>query len=92
MKKAASARVQVLLANDSPQGALIRRDPSKKTGIIGWNRLNDTFQVGQWLKGKIYPERCDITPDGKNWKAGLTGEQMLVDTNLFTFEKLPAPY
>ena len=67
MKEAAPARVQVLLASDSPQGVLIRRGPSKETGIIGWNRLSDTFQVGQWLKGKVYSERCDIAPDGKHW-------------------------
>jgi hypothetical protein len=25
----------------------------------------DTFRPGQWFKGKIYPDRSDISPDGR---------------------------
>ena len=62
-----SARLHVLLAKQSPQAVIIRRGPSKEVASIGWNRTDDTFVVGQWLKGKIYHFRSDISPDGKHW-------------------------
>ena len=33
---------------------------------IGWNRADDTFELGQWLKGRIYERRCDLSPDGRH--------------------------
>lgn len=64
---AVPARLHVLLARDTPQAVIIRRGPSKRTAVIGWDRGTDTFLVGQWLKGKLYHYRCDISPDGRHW-------------------------
>ena len=59
------ARVHVLLARDAEVGVVIRRGPAKKVCTIHWDRRNDTFDVGQWLNGKIYERRSDLSPDGK---------------------------
>ncbi len=48
-------------------GLVIRRGPSKQVATFRWNRDTDEFQLGQWLKGRIYERRCDISPDGKYW-------------------------
>jgi hypothetical protein len=32
---------------------------------IGWNLDTDEFQLGQWLRGRIYERRADISPDGR---------------------------
>jgi len=61
------ARLHVLLAQKSTQALIIRRGPSKRVASIGWDRKSDTFSIGQWLKGKIYPYRSDISPDGAYW-------------------------
>lgn len=61
-----AARVHVLLARDAPFGVVIRRGPSKEVAVIGWNRNTDQFTLGQWLKGRIYERRCDLSPDGKH--------------------------
>jgi hypothetical protein len=58
-------RLHVLLARDKPVGLVIRRGPSKQVATIGWDRRSDRFQVGQWLKGRIYERRSDLSPDGK---------------------------
>jgi hypothetical protein len=58
------ARLHVLLARDSDNAVIIRRGPSRKTCVIGWERKSDTFRVGQWLHGRIYERRCDLSPDG----------------------------
>ncbi len=62
-----SARVHVLLARDAPTGLIIRRGPSKWACTIGWDRDTDTFAVGQWLHGRIYERRSDLSPDGRHF-------------------------
>lgn len=58
------ARLHVLLARDAPIGLVIRRGPAKAVCTIGWDRTRDTFALGQWLRGRIYERRCDLSPDG----------------------------
>lgn len=48
-------------------GVVIRRGPSKQYCTLLWNRKTDTFALGQWLKGRIYEHRCDLSPDGKHF-------------------------
>ncbi|BCM89410.1 hypothetical protein IAD21_01256 [Abditibacteriota bacterium] len=64
-------RLHVLLASEAPFGLIILR-PSRQKGdfhtcTIGWNRTDDSFKLGQWLKGKIYEQDCDLSPDGKHF-------------------------
>lgn len=61
------ARIHVLIASNSDNALIIRRGPSKQTCIIGWNRRKGTFEVSQWIKGRIYERRSDISPSGKHW-------------------------
>lgn len=60
------ARIHCLLARDAPIGVVIRRGPSKRVATILWDRRRDEFKLGQWLKGRIYERRSDISPDGKH--------------------------
>ncbi len=55
------------MAREAPLGLILRRGPSKQVCTIGWNRTNDTFELGQWLKGVIYEHRSDLSPDGKHF-------------------------
>lgn len=57
-------RIHVLLARRAPVGLVIRRGPSKLTAAILWDRRSDEFHLGQWMKGRIYERRCDLSPDG----------------------------
>ena len=60
-------RLHIILARESSEAIVIRRGPSKHTAVIGWDRETDHFSIGQWLNGKIYHHRSDISPDGKHW-------------------------
>lgn len=60
------ARLHVLLARDDPMAVLIRRGPSRHVALIAWDRSTDHFVVGQWMKGRIYERRSDLSPDGKH--------------------------
>ncbi len=59
------ARLYAILARDSPRAVIFRRGPSKQVLLVAWDRSNDTFEEGQWLKGRIYERRCDLSPDGE---------------------------
>jgi len=61
------ARLHVLIARESKTALVIRRGPSKSTCILAWDRKNDSFDVSQWIKGRIYERRADISPSGKYW-------------------------
>jgi hypothetical protein len=58
------ARLHVLLAREAPVGLIIRRGPSHSVASVLWNRRTDRFTLGQWLRGRIYERRCDLSPDG----------------------------
>jgi hypothetical protein len=58
-------RIHVLLATHAPVGFVIRRGPSKSVATLLWDRRRDEFKLGQWLKGRIYERRSDLSPDGK---------------------------
>src|SRR5262245_12563305 len=61
----AAARLWVLLAAREPIGVIFRRGPSKQVMLIKWNTQADTFELGQWLKGRVYERRSDVSPDGE---------------------------
>ncbi|HSH03868.1 MAG TPA: hypothetical protein VLL52_15235 [Anaerolineae bacterium] len=58
-------RIHILLASQSDRALVIRRGPSKQVATILWQRDTDTFRLGQWLKGRLYARRADISPDGQ---------------------------
>ena len=60
------ARLHAILARRGSYAVVFRRGPSDKVALIGWDRRNDTFTLGQWLRGRIYPLRCDLSPTGKH--------------------------
>jgi len=61
------ARLHVLLARDANVGLVIRRGPSKSVCTALWDRKRNKFKLGQWMRGRIYERRCDLSPDGKNF-------------------------
>ena len=60
------ARLHVLLAREASTAVVIRRGPTRHTAVIGWNRKTDEFTLGQWLYGRIYERRSDLSPDGQH--------------------------
>jgi len=59
-------RIHVLLAPKAKVGVVIRRGPSKTVCTLLWNLRTDEFTLGQWMRGRIYERRCDLSPDGKH--------------------------
>ncbi|MEZ4368591.1 MAG: hypothetical protein R2939_20270 [Kofleriaceae bacterium] len=70
------ARLYVLLARRAARAVIVRRGPSKQVALLTWDTRSDEIVCGQWLKGRIYERRCDLSPDGEllvyfaaTWKA-----------------------
>jgi hypothetical protein len=54
-----------ILAREADTAVIFRRGPSKLVRLIRWDLATDTFEPGQWLKGRIYHDKSDLSPDGK---------------------------
>ena len=59
------SRLYAILARKGPFAVIFRRGPSKSVLLIRWNTDTDVLDYGQWLKGRIYERRCDLSPDGR---------------------------
>ena len=59
------ARLHAILAREAPKAVVFRRGPSGQVCTLGWDLETDTFTMGQWLKGRIYEYRSDLSPDGE---------------------------
>lgn len=62
------ARLHVLLAQGGSRAVVLRRGPSKDVCLIAWDRGRDTFEEGQWLRGRIYERRCDLRISCPDWE------------------------
>lgn len=66
MPRPVPARLHALLASRAPVGVVLRRGPSNAVCPVLWERDTDTFRLGQWLRGRIYERRADLSPDGRH--------------------------
>ena len=55
----------VIPARDEPVAVILRRGPSAWYHVILWDTRRDIFTHGAWFKGRIYEDRCDLSPDGR---------------------------
>lgn len=70
MTPPAPAHLHVLLASENDFALVIRRGPTKQVCTLGWNRADDSFQLGQWLKGTIDFGSCDLSPNCRHFIYG----------------------
>jgi hypothetical protein len=45
--------------------AVVRRGPSDWAHVGAWRTDTDAYEAGAWLRGTIYPQKCDLAPDGR---------------------------
>ncbi|GKY86753.1 hypothetical protein [Sinisalibacter aestuarii] len=59
-------RLHIMTATASDYAVILRRGPTQQVASIGWHRASDSFELGQWLHGRIYEHRADLSPDGRH--------------------------
>src|SRR5687768_6599599 len=62
-----ATRIFGVVARAAPRIVLIRRGPSKRVLLLTWDTRRHEFHCGQWFKGRIYEERCDLSPRGEHF-------------------------
>lgn len=48
--------------------AVLRRGPSRWWQVGRWDLARLVFEPGAWYAGQLYPQKCDLSPDGR-WLA-----------------------
>lgn len=59
------SRIFGIPASNHPAVAVIRRGPSDWMHLGHWDLETPSYEPGAWLRGTIYPQRCDLSPDGR---------------------------
>lgn len=83
VKPRVSPRLFCIPALNAPVVAVIRRGPSAWFNLGVWNVDRLGYESGGWIKASLYPQRCDLSPDGRwfcyftlktsaKWQAGST--------------------
>ncbi|MET0628255.1 MAG: hypothetical protein ABW033_07355 [Acidimicrobiia bacterium] len=76
-------RLFVIPARDAPVAVVLRRGPTAWSHVGRWDLTDGTYEAGSWIKANLYPQRCDLSPDGQwlvyftargpgTWDAGST--------------------
>jgi hypothetical protein len=65
MRDTVHCRLSLVFAADVSITVILRRGPSRWVEAVKWNTADDSFEDGQWLHGRVYGERCGLSPDGK---------------------------
>jgi hypothetical protein len=58
-------RLFVIFAAKSHEAVIFRRGPAQWYHVIRWDTARDEFYSGAWIRGRIYPESCDLSPNGE---------------------------
>src|SRR5918996_1273141 len=58
-------RIFCIPAARAPVAAVIARGPSDWVRLGRWDLQRDDYEHGAWLAGTVYPQRCDLSPDGR---------------------------
>lgn len=77
----APPRIFGIVAARADVVAVLRRGPTEWWHVGRWDTEDHTFEAGAWFHGQLYPQKCDLSPDGQwllvsamkpgaNWAAG----------------------
>ena len=65
----APCRLFVYLARQSPVAVVLRRGPTDWARLSLWHTDSDRLEHGQWIKGRVYERRSDLSADGSLFAA-----------------------
>jgi hypothetical protein len=58
-------RIYCIPATGAPVAAVLRRGPSRWSHVGRWDLAAGRYEPGAWLRGRIFPRRSDLSPDGR---------------------------
>lgn len=66
MPKTPPCRIEGIIAAKANVAVVFRRGPTRHCQLLLWDLDTDVVTPGQWLKGRVYAKRCDLSPDGRH--------------------------
>ena len=69
------ARIDGILARVADVAAVFCHN-GKSTQCLRWNLADDRIEPGQWIGGRVYSRRCDLSPDGELLVGAFTNYSM----------------
>ncbi|WP_341368176.1 hypothetical protein [Yoonia sp. BS5-3] len=67
MSTAPIIRLYLFFATENDTALILRRSGKKMYNLISWDRANDSFVEGQWLRKSVRYEDCALSPDGRHF-------------------------
>jgi hypothetical protein len=64
MREHTAPRIYCIPAGKAPVVAVLRRGPSAWSHVGRWDLAARRYEPGAWLRGRIFPRRSDLSPDG----------------------------
>lgn len=58
-------RIYCIPATAAPVVAVLRRGPSDWSHVGRWDLAQRRYEPGAWLRGRLFPRRSDLSPDGR---------------------------
>ena len=58
-------RIYCIPATEAPVVAVFRRGPTNWAHVGRWDLSTPRYEPGAWLDGRIFPRRCDLSPNGQ---------------------------
>lgn len=65
MKRIPPPRIYCIVAARAPLAAVLRRGPAEWSHVGRWDLDRPAYEPGAWLAGRLFPRRCDLSPDGR---------------------------
>lgn len=65
MNRKVSPRLYCIPATRAPVVAVFRRGPASWSHVGRWDLAQRRYEPGAWLRGRIFPRRSDLSPDGR---------------------------
>lgn len=65
MSGRAAPRLYCIPARDAPVVAVLRRGPTSWCHVGRWDLARGRYEPGAWLRARLFPRRCDLSPDGR---------------------------
>ena len=59
------SRIHAILPREGDKAVVFYRASGSSAAVVGWDLAADTFTVGPWLRGRLYPYRSDLSPGGE---------------------------
>jgi hypothetical protein len=65
MNKKVAPRIYCIPATEAPVVAVFRRGPTNWSHLGRWDLAERRYEPGACLRGRIFPRRSDVSPDGR---------------------------